>query len=177
MRTSRDFFFITRSGRYRGTTIQGLTAALSHTGACPEADDPYVPAEFASTTTNDSPKSLDDARSNKIGAYHRVPDVDTARACLASGYAIALGFTVYESFEDIRHDGVMPMPQPGEQIVGGHATVIRGYDDKNSKFLIQNSWGEEWGLGGLFWMPYAFVENAEISQPDMWMGHLGKPWK
>jgi C1A family cysteine protease len=169
-----------------GASVRDTMYVLAHVGVCPDADDPYALTEFASEAANDNSHDLSDAAAYKIGAYHRVPDVDTARSCLASGYAIELGFTVYESFESIGADGVMPMPQPGEQVLGGHAVVIRGYDDvgaihesplQGGAFLCQSSWGPEWGEGGCLWMPYAFLENAAISQPDMWMAHLGRPWR
>ena len=159
-----------------GAAIRDVFYVLAHTGVCAAMDDPYVASQFASTW-NGTPAEIAGAGSYKIGAYHRVPDGGTARACLASGYAVALGFTVYESFGDIGSDGMMIMPAASERVIGGHAVVIRGYDDGKLEFLAQNSWGPAWGSNGCFHMPYAFLENAALSQPDMWMGHLGKPWR
>src|SRR5579884_3996482 len=160
-----------------GAAIRDIFYVLAHTGVCPEDLDPYNPAYFASAAFNDNPKDLEGAQPFRIGAYHRVPDALTARSVLASGYAIALGFTVYESFEDIGADGLMRMPRKGEAVLGGHAVVIRGYDDENSEFLIQNSWGVGWGNHGCFRMPYRFLEDEDLSQFDMWIGHLGRPWR
>jgi C1A family cysteine protease len=160
-----------------GAAIRDIFYVLAHTGVCPEDIDPYNPAYFASAVVNDSQKDLEGARIFRIGAYHRVPDAMTARSVLASGYAIALGFTVYESFEDIGGDGLMRMPRKGEAVLGGHAVVIRGYDDEKSEFLVQNSWGVGWGDKGCFRMPYRFLEDEDLSQFDMWMGHLGHPWR
>lgn len=160
-----------------GAAIRDIFYVLAHTGVCPEEDDPYVLADFASSQVNDSVKDSTDAQRFRIGAYHRVPDVTTARYVLASGYAAALGFTVYESFEDIGPNGEVHLPQASEALLGGHAVVIRGYDDHQASFLCQNSWGESWGAKGLFWLPYEYLERTELSQPDMWIGHLGKPWR
>lgn len=160
-----------------GASVRDAFKTMANLGVCPEVDDPYVAQNFASEVANDSPRQLENAKSYKIGAYHRVPDVNAARQVLASGYAIELGFTVYESFEEIGADGMMPMARVGAPILGGHAVVIRGYDDRNSRFKIQNSWGPEWGDHGCFYMPYEFLRNTELSQFDMWMGHLGKPWR
>lgn len=160
-----------------GAAIRDIFYVLAHTGVCPEGDDPYVLADFTSTQLNDSTEDFADAQKFRIGAYHRVPDVTIARSVLASGYAVALGLTVYESFEDVGADGIVHLPRPGEAALGGHAVVIRGYDDHRSSFLCQNSWGESWGAKGLFWVPYDYIERTDLSQPDMWMGHLGKPWR
>lgn len=165
-----------------GAAMRDAVYVLAHVGVCPETDDPYRPQEFSSDSLNNSEGDLSAATSFRIGAYHRVPDALTVRQVLASGYAVLLGFQVYPSFEEIRGDGHLPMPAPGEVPLGGHAVVIRGYDDSRSCFHIQNSWGPAWGeqapgSKGCFWMPYEYIEDTQISQPDMWMGHLGKPWK
>lgn len=165
-------------GEDAGAQIRDTFKSLAKVGVCPAVDDEYDPLQFASADVNDSPSDHIDAAKYKIGAYHRIPDVNTARSVLASGYAIELGFAVYESFESIGADGIMPMPKvPGEQVLGGHAVLIRGYDDHREAFYVQNSWGEGWGDHGCFWMPYAFLNDTELSQPDMWLGHLGKPWR
>ncbi len=162
-----------------GAQVRDAFRVLAKIGVCPGSDDPYNAQAFASAAANDSARDLSDAAAYMIGAYHRVLDVDTARSVLASGYAIELGFTVYASFESIGPDGVMPMPASGERIIGGHAVVIYGYDDRMNGgcFVIRNSWGADWGAKGDFFMPYAFLSDASLSQFDMWIGHLGKPWR
>ncbi|MGH9377172.1 MAG: C1 family peptidase [Terriglobia bacterium] len=160
-----------------GAAMRDALYVLAHIGVCPEADDPYRPGDFSSDSLNDNERDLSAAGPFRIGAYHRVPDAITVRQVLASGYAVLLGFQVYPSFEDIGSDGLLHMPVQGETPLGGHAVVIRGYDDLRACFHIQNSWGQSWGDHGSFWMPYEYVERQEISDPDMWMGHLGRPWR
>lgn len=157
-----------------GASVRDTFYVLAHTGVCSAEDDSYIASNFDVPVTNAMRSA---AAAYKIGAYHRVLSVATARSVLASGYAIGLGFTVYPSFEEIGAAGVMPMPGRGETPLGGHAVVIRGYDDGRGAFYVQNSWGAAWGAGGCFWMSYGFIENVSLSQPDMWIGHLGKPWR
>jgi C1A family cysteine protease len=162
-----------------GASVRDVFKVLTSLGVCPASDDRYNSALFASAAANDSAQDLAGAAVYKIGAYHRIPDVDTARSVLASGYAIELGFTVYASFESIGPDGMMPMPASGEQVIGGHAVVIHGYDDTmkgDGCFVVRNSWGADWGAKGDFFMQYAFLQDVNLSQFDMWIGHLGKPW-
>jgi hypothetical protein len=61
----------------------------------------------------------------------------------------------------------MPIPKKGERLVGGHAVTLIGYDDSKQAFLIQNSWGTEWGLNGKFWMPYSFALDSRECD-DFW---------
>jgi C1A family cysteine protease len=160
-----------------GAAIRDALYVLAHIGVCPETDDPYRTGSFSSAVVNNSAQDLAAAIPFRIGAYHRVPDGTTARQVLASGYAVLLGFLVYPSFEDVGRDGLLSMPLEGETPLGGHAVVIRGYDDLRGCFYIQNSWGESWGDRGSFWMPYEYIDQVKISAPDMWMGHLGRPWR
>ncbi len=80
------------------------------------------------------------------------------------------GFTVFDSIDQARDDGKIPFPCPNERILGGHAIVAVGFDDKikikndNSEkvettgaLLIRNSWGTGWGDKGYGWLPYKYI--------------------
>jgi C1A family cysteine protease len=116
------------------------------------------------------PQCYEDALGNQVTTYSRVVrDLDQMRGCLAAGYPFLLGFTVYESFESqqVRSSGVVPMPQPGEQVLGGHAVLAVGYDDSGQTFTVRNSWGPDWGQAGYFTMPYAYLTTRGMSS-DFW---------
>ncbi|UJR07139.1 hypothetical protein I4U23_011427 [Adineta vaga] len=40
-----------------------------------------------------------------------------------------------------------------------HTVVIVGYDRPAQHFIVRNSWGENWGDRGYFYMPYNFIYN------------------
>ncbi|MCX6280827.1 MAG: C1 family peptidase, partial [Bacteroidetes bacterium] len=111
-------------------------------------------------------KALD----HQVLSYHRVPRIlDQIRGCLAEGFPMIFGFTVYESFEsaEVAGTGVVEMPAPGEHVMGGHAVLAVGYDDSNRRFLVRNSWSEQWGEKGYFTMPYEYLLNENLSD-DFW---------
>lgn len=57
---------------------------------------------------------------------------------------------------------------PSEPQDGGHAFAIVGYNEKG--FLLQNSWGEDWGTRGYAILTYAdWIANAM----DCWVAQLG----
>jgi C1A family cysteine protease len=87
--------------------------------------------------------------------------------CLAEGYPFVFGFTVYESFEsaETARTGIVQMPDKSERALGGHAVMAVGYDQKNTRLLIRNSWGKTWGKGGYFTMPFAYMETLAA---DFW---------
>jgi len=43
----------------------------------------------------------------------------------------------------------------------------RRYDDADQRFTVRNSWGDQWGDGGYFTMPYAFLTERSLSS-DFW---------
>lgn len=100
-------------------------------------------------------------------------DLVSMKTAIASSYPIVIGFTVYESFEsqEVAQTGIVPMPGAGEQILGGHAVLIVGYDDSKSMFIVRNSWGSSWGQQGYFMMPYAYFTNPNLAG-DLWCVRL-----
>jgi C1A family cysteine protease len=80
------------------------------------------------------------------------------------------GFTVYEGFEgdDVAKSGMVQMPSSTETEVGGHAVMAVGYSDSVQRFLVRNSWGSEWGVGGYFTIPYAYLTDGELAD-DFWV--------
>jgi C1A family cysteine protease len=91
------------------------------------------------------------------------------RQCLAEGFPFVFGFTVYESFETpaVAKTGMLNLPKPKEKTLGGHAVMAVGYNDAAKRFTIRNSWGTDWGLQGYFTMPYAYLDNRNLSD-DFW---------
>jgi C1A family cysteine protease len=88
------------------------------------------------------------------------------QAVLSNKQTVAFGFTVYSSFEssEVARTGIVPMPQQGESIVGGHEVLIVGYlKDFPNHALVMNSWGAGWGLKGFFLIPWAYVCDASLS--------------
>ena len=97
------------------------------------------------------------------------------KGCLASGYPFVFGFTVYESFESqpVAQTGVVPMPAPKEQVLGGHAVLAVGYDDSRQCFIVRNSWGPGWGMQGYCYMPYLYLTDHNLAS-DFWTVRLVK---
>jgi C1A family cysteine protease len=96
-------------------------------------------------------------------------DLTAMKEVLASGLPIVVGFTVYQSFESdqVTQTGIVPMPGHHEKVLGGHAVMVVGYDDSQSRFIVRNSWGTQWGQKGYFLMPYAYLTNHRLSS-DFW---------
>ncbi|MCW2639466.1 MAG: papain cysteine protease family protein, partial [Dactylosporangium sp.] len=150
-----------------GAMIRDGIKSVSKQGVCAETSWPYD----ISTFTHQPPKACyDEALGNRATSYQRVPrTLGQLKGCLAHGYPIVFGFSVYESFEtrEVAQTGVVPMPQADEQALGGHAVLAVGYDDASGRFLVRNSWGSGWGQDGYFTMPYAYLTERSLSS-DFW---------
>lgn len=97
-------------------------------------------------------------------------DLTTLKSVLAASTPFVFGICVYTSFESqaVAKTGIVPMPNlRTERLLGGHALMACGYSDQKQAFLIRNSWGTGWGMGGYFWLPYAYMTSKTLAF-DFW---------
>jgi len=150
-----------------GAMLHDGIRSVAKEGVCPETEWPYDVNAFANQPP---PSCYTDAVKFRALNYWRVPrSLMQMRGCLAAGYPFVFGFTVYESFESdaVAQSGVVPMPWPNEEALGGHACVIVGHDDPMQRFIARNSWGTGWGQAGYFTIPYAYVMDQDLAS-DFW---------
>jgi C1A family cysteine protease len=161
------------SGAY---LIDGIKS-LEKYGVCSENTWPYIESRFAQKP---SPVAYTEALKHKIIVNSVVssdnPETEIStvnlnliKQHLAAGYPCAFIFIVYDSFESLQAPWILDLPQPEEQVQGGHAILCVGYDDnkeyetrngtKKGCFIIRNSWGAEWGENGYFYMTYDFIQG------------------
>ena len=126
---------------------------LTAQGCCEASLYPYVAGKFTAPTK----EQAQNAFKYKTGAYHRIGTLPDFLGCLSdpTPWPVLVGFVVYESFmaQQVADTGIMPIPQPGEQLQSGHEVLCLGYD---------------------FWMP---LEVISAPDTDLWMVHTGGPWK
>lgn len=154
-------------GQDSGAQIRDGIKSVATLGAPPEADWPYNIQEFAQKPPA---TAYSDAKQDLVSSYARVAqNVTQMEGCLADGYPFVFGFTVYESFEsqEVSNTGIVPMPSPGEAVMGGHCVVAVGYDDAKRIFIVRNSWGTGWGIKGYCLMPYEYLLTAQLAS-DFW---------
>jgi C1A family cysteine protease len=150
-----------------GAMIRDGMKSLNKLGVCPEDEWPYQVTKFRNKPTA---KCYKDAAHHQALVYRRVlQDLHQLQGCLASGYPVVFGFSVYESFESeqVARTGVVPLPKQGEKQLGGHAVLAVGYDDSSQTFWVRNSWGDGWGLKGYCKMPYGYLTSSGLAS-DFW---------
>jgi len=88
------------------------------------------------------------------------------KQCLVNNLPPVIGILVYSSFESAAaaQTGMIPMPNiQTEQLLGGHALMVVGYDDVRGVVIFQNSWSANWADGGYGYLPYAFISNPYLT--------------
>lgn len=149
-----------------GGTIRGGMDAIKKYGISSESFWPYV-----NLTTNFDKlapsKSFVSTYTLKNFVYLFIKqDLNSIKKCLMSGKPIVLGIAMYNSFEtpDVDKYGVIPIPNTStETLLGGHAILLVGYDDKTKVFKFQNSWSISWGDNGYGYIPYDYVLNNTLA--------------
>jgi C1A family cysteine protease len=150
-----------------GAQIRDGIKSVNVKGVCHENTWPYIEDKF---TIPPSSKAYGEAWHHKTVSYQSITQNQAQiKGCLAAGYPIVFGFTVYDAFESekVATTGILNLPAPNESVVGGHAVLIVGYNDTAQRFIVRNSWGSNWGLKGYFTIPYAYVTNSDLAD-DFW---------
>lgn len=153
-----------------GAMLRDCIKSVNVDGVCNEELWPYDITRFSRKPRR---KCYRQARNHQSISYSRVPrSLDSFKSCLAAGLPFVFGYTVYESFmtREMANTGMMPWPNKDEKRYGGHAVCAVGYDDdlEGGRFIVRNSWGEEWGDNGYFYMPYAYLTTKGLAD-DFWV--------
>ncbi len=154
-------------GAYLRTTMKAMVLF----GICPEQYWVYDIEKF-----NEEPSAFCYAFAQNYQAmkYYRLDPSGTTTGKLlqsvkekiAAQLPSMFGFSVYNSISFDPGFPDIPFPEGGDQLIGGHAVVAVGYDDKRKigketgALLIRNSWGKEWGDKGYGWLPYEYVRSG-----------------
>lgn len=168
--TSRNFlYWVERAfdgdtGQDAGSSNSTCAKVLTEKGVCLEVTYPYGSTDLY---PEPPPRAWGEAFHYKIKQAVSIPqDLQSMKTCLASGKPFTIGISVYDSFETAS-GGVIPMPGLDENLLGGHALCVVGYNDENQYFIFRNSWGTQWGDQGYGYLPYAYLTSPELAS-DFW---------
>ena len=95
-------------------------------------------------------------------ALHKVSSWKQLQLALAEGLTVMVGHTVYERFVDAEGSGVVPMPRPGEGLLGGHIVNLVGYDPVADTATALGNLGGDFGHRGMLTYRGSFIRNLSI---------------
>jgi hypothetical protein len=153
---------------YDGSSCRGVIRGWKNMGVCSESQWPYDTEEPGELTI----ERAIHARSSPLGAYYRLrPEVVEYHAALNEVGALLVSAKVHSGWWNPRKhepDDAMATILSNDDYEGGHAFAIVGYDKRG--FIVQNSWGTDWGTGGFaIWL----YEDWISSIIDGWVFRLG----
>lgn len=147
-----------------GATIRGCMKAVSKYGLTNEKIWYYNILNFDKLPPSDAFRNL--YKLNKFVYTFIKQDLKSIKEVLASGKPIVIGIIIYSSFESTNatNYGIISIPDiNNETLLGGHAVLLVGYDDKTKVFKFQNSWGKGWGDKGYGYVPYDYVLDNNLA--------------
>lgn len=143
------------------------------------------------TNNEDAVQTEDTAQTEDTTELNRRREIllTQIKAVLAAGFPIVFGFLYDKKFDQYRStvdteladaDRMIKCPTDKVELqelqqryqnanngkVFGHTVLALGYDDNKKAFLIQNSWGPDWGINGYGWLSYNYV--LEGLATDWW---------
>ncbi|MFG6485067.1 C1 family peptidase [Roseateles sp. BYS78W] len=159
---------------YEGSSCRGALKGWHKHGVCSSTLWPYPPS---GAFKRPLPGWDEDATRRPLGVYYRVDRksvVDMQAAIYEIG-AIYVSGSVHDGWgvdTSGLPDSHDKLPRIGRmtKITGGHAFALVGFNDRG--FVVQNSWGTDWGASGFAVLPY---EDWVTNGTDAWAVALGVP--
>jgi len=115
--------------------------------------------------TQPSTAALNEAANYKAKSWEVPRSLNDIKAALANNLPVLIGIGIYESFNFVSGTDAVYNSATGQPL-GGHAVTAVGYDDNKygGAFKVINSYGQNWGDGGYFWLPYSFATSTPSGQ-------------
>jgi hypothetical protein len=144
-----------------GTTIETVCRMVKNYGLNSESLFPYNISNFGNFqplsyfTTSILPSNYDYIKIN--------PNINDILTNLQL-FPIIVGIAICPSFTNkiIAKTGDIPMPNPYEKVIGGHAITLTGYNNDTQRFSFANWWGNQWGNSSYGTIPYAYILRNDL---------------
>lgn len=168
---------------YEGSSCRGALKGWFNNGVCSETDWPY----HGGASNPPRYGFADRAHKTTVGVYYRIDlkIVTDMQAAIQQHGAIFVSCFTHAGWDDVspvkktssrknkplRHDDLPVIEFDGRPSQdGGHAFALVGFNSRG--FILQNSWGTDWGEGGFAILTYQdWLANAM----DAWVVSLGVP--
>ena len=151
---SRGFIYGNRADdQYQGEGMRTNEALkqVNHWGDCLWEEFPYNEKypEVKAKIEADKENLLEKAAPYKINSYYRITNNNEVKRAIYRNGGVVIAIRVYEDFNRDLHKSKYITPR------GGHAMLIIGWT-KDNRWIVQNSWGKDWGYNGLLYMDFDY---------------------
>ena len=150
-----------------GISIDIGTKVLKDYGYCPEADYLYdtklytnLPPPAVFRDKNKTFKNI------SVKYIRQTSDIDVTMNIKMYinmyGSPVMVGLKVYNTFVPSASHRI-PMPVGTDTHIGYTVMLIIGYDDTTNEAICLNSWGNSGGNNGVCYIPYTYIQNADLA--------------
>ncbi len=162
---------------YDGSSCRGALKGWHHNGVCLKSKWPYAAG------SDTLPKSGwdSDAIEHTLGVYYRI-DLQTItdlQAAILEVGAVYVSAYTHKGWDAVKTNATPPASHADLPVIpydgkpsrkGGHSFALVGFN--RTGFVLQNSWGNNWGAGGFAVISYAdWLAHAM----DAWVAAMGVP--
>lgn len=158
-----------------GTSMPHVMASVLAFGVCAEQLWPYDEARWSERPGNNC---YNNAITLPGLHYAQISPGEECKSVLAAGLPVVFGMQVPTQALMVvaKGSGHVPAPQNGqwEQPNGAHAMLIVGYDDGKNAWLVRNSWGPSYGIGGHVWIDYQVMDHYCLRDGFWTVGDLDR---
>lgn len=143
------------NGTCTGTYIPTALNIIKGQGCASLATMPYDPLDCRTQPTG---QAISEATPFTIDHYSslEVIDAQSIKEQLAGGLPVILAIHIDEAFNALTSADPVWESHDGN-FLGFHAVLAVGYEDETETIKVMNSWGQDFGDGGYFWITYDFV--------------------
>ncbi|CAF3621840.1 unnamed protein product [Rotaria sp. Silwood1] len=156
-----------------GARIPIAIEVLKESGTCLEQIWPF---DMENLNKRPHSEAYEAAHQHKIIDALKVNiDLDDMKKCLALGYPFIFGLKTFALYQKAKKNGMVPMPNPEDtppEWIFRHAMLAVGYDDDLKKFIVRNSWGEDWGAKGYCYIPYDYMTDPNYCRDAYVIRHM-----
>ena len=148
-----------------GCYIRDVVKQAFKLGVATEATCPYNISAFA---RKPSEQAYTTGRWHQLkGGYKACLTADDILQSIAADIPVVFGYSVFSSHDSGR-EGHIPMPSAMDRLEGAHCCWFIDGDPKTRYFKFQNSWSEEYGDKGYYYLPFDYVDHGYAD--DIWAG-------
>ncbi|MCC8937416.1 C1 family peptidase [Bradyrhizobium sp. Arg68] len=160
---------------YEGSSCRGAMKGFHKHGVCAEQYWPYLEKRNKPGLPREGWDAS--APQTPLGAYFRIDgkSIVDMQSAIYETHAIYVSADVHDGWVRVGNnrksiDDALIGPPNKPNDVGGHAFAMVGYTSRG--FIVQNSWGPDWGFHGFAVLPY---EDWTRHGTDAWALALGAP--
>ena len=113
----------------------------------------------------DNPDKVKKALDYRISGYSYVYDERGIKKALKNKMPVAVSYPIYPSFYNTKDDGIVPVVKSNEKIDGYHEMLIVGWTS-DKYWIVVNSWGINYGLKGMYLIPFVNKFDTAIAVSD-----------